>query len=348
MGQLILVIDDSEFNLKVVKGMLNEHYQVECANSGEAAFSFLAEKTPDLIILDLHMPVMDGFEVMRRLKADSVWKEIPVVMLTADSDRGNEVRCFEMGAMDFITKPIVAQVMLQRVGRILKLTRLQKFLEFEVEEQTKRAEDRRRQVEQLSEEIMKTLASTIDAKDRYTNGHSLRVAMYSKEIARRCGMSKREQKEIYHMGLLHDIGKIGVPDTIINKRDRLTDEEYEAIRQHPRIGSDILRTIEQIPDIMVGARWHHERFDGTGYPDGLKGLDIPEYARIIGVADAYDAMTSKRSYRDILPQEVVRSELENGKGSQFDPVFAEVMIQMIDDDIRYTMREKDWFPKSER
>ncbi len=347
MGQLILVIDDSEFNLKVVRGMLNEFYQVECANSGEAALAFLAEKKPDLIILDLHMPEMDGFEVMKRLKADSVWKEIPVVMLTADSDRGNEVRCFEMGAMDFITKPIVGEVMLQRVGRILKLTRLQRFLEFEVEEQTKRAEERRKQVEQLSEEIMKTLASTIDAKDRYTNGHSLRVAMYSKEIARRCGMSKREQKEIYHMGLLHDIGKIGVPDTIINKCGKLSEEEYDTIRQHPVIGSDILRTIEQIPDIMIGARWHHERFDGTGYPDGLKGLEIPEYARIIGVADAYDAMTSKRSYRDILPQDVVRSELENGKGSQFDPVFAEVMIQMIDDDIRYTMREKDRLPKSE-
>jgi putative two-component system response regulator len=150
------------------------------------------------------------------------------------------------------------------------------------------------------------------------------------------------------MALLHDIGKIGVPDTIINKRDRLTDEEYEAIRQHPSIGSDILKTIEQIPDVMIGARWHHERYDGKGYPDGLKGTDIPESARIIGVADAYDAMTSKRSYRDILPQEVVRAELENGKGKQFDPLFAEIMIQMIDDDIRYTMKERDYISKREK
>lgn len=194
---------------------------------------------------------------------------------------------------------------------------------------------------------MKTLANTIDAKDKYTNGHSVRVAVYSKEIAKRCGKSKKEQKDIYHMGLLHDIGKIGVPDTIINKRDRLTDEEYEAIRQHPEIGSDILKTIQQIPDIMVGARWHHERYDGKGYPDGLKGTEIPECARIIGVADAYDAMTSKRSYRDILPQEVVRAELEKGKGTQFDPLFAEIMIQMIDEDIRYTMREKELLPKQE-
>ena len=158
---------------------------------------------------------------------------------------------------------------------------------------------------------------------------------YYKEI-----LTKDYIRNLCQAAPMHDIGKIGVPDTIINKRDKLTDEEYEAVRQHPEIGSDILKTIEQIPDIMAGARWHHERYDGKGYPDGLKGTEIPEFARIIGVADAYDAMTSKRIYRDILPQQVVRDELEKGKGTQFDPLFAEIMIQMIDDDIRYTMREK--------
>ena len=340
MGQWVLVVDDSDFNLKVAKDILREEVDVVCANSGKMAFELIEEQIPDLILLDLHMPEMDGFEVLKRLKADKNYKDIPVVMLTADKDRDNEVKCFELGAMDFINKPIVGPIMLMRVGRILELTRLQKFLRREVEEQTQVAEDRRRQVEKLSEEVMKTLASTIDAKDKYTNGHSIRVAVYSKEIAKRYGMSKKEQKEIYQMGLLHDIGKIGVSDRIINKQERLTDEEYEAIKKHPAIGEEILKTIEHFPDIMVGARWHHERYDGKGYPDGLKGTDIPECARIIGVADAYDAMTSKRSYRDILPQEVVRAELEKGKGTQFDPLFAEIMIQMIEDDIRYTMREK--------
>ena len=345
MGQLVLVVDDSGLNLRVAMNILKNDFDVACANSGAAAFELMKKRVPDLILLDLHMPEMDGFEVMERLHAEEELRDVPVILLTADNDRENEVRGFEMGAMDFITKPFVDQIMLKRVERILELSRLQKFLKKEVEEQTQVAEQRRRQVEQLSEEIMKTLANTIDAKDKYTNGHSVRVAVYSREIAKRCGKSKKEQKNIYHMGLLHDIGKIGVPDTIINKRDRLTEEEYEAIRQHPEIGSDILKTIEQIPDIMVGARWHHERYDGKGYPDGLKGEEIPECARIIGVADAYDAMTSKRSYRDILPQEVVRSELEKGKGTQFDPLFAEIMIQMIDDDIRYTMKEKDFLPK---
>ncbi len=340
MGQLVLVVDDSGLNLRVASNILKNDFDVACANSGEVAFELMEKRLPDLVLLDLHMPGMNGFEVMERMNADPVLRDIPVIMLTADNDRDNEVRGFELGAMDFITKPFVDQIMLHRVGRILELTRLQKFLKREVEEQTQVAEERRRQVERLSEEIMKTLANTIDAKDKYTNGHSVRVAVYSKEIAKRCGKSKQEQKDLYHMALLHDIGKIGVPDTIINKRDKLTEEEYEAIRQHPEIGSDILKTIEEIPDIMAGARWHHERYDGTGYPDKLKGTEIPEFARIIGVADAYDAMTSKRSYRDILPQRIVRDELEKGKGTQFDPLFAEIMIQMIEDDIRYTMREK--------
>ena len=346
MQQMILVVDDSALNRRVAMNILQDHFEVTCAGSGEEALELIKTRIPDLILLDLHMPKMDGFEVIRCLRAEQEYKDIPIIMLTADTDRETEVRGFQEGVMDFITKPFVNEIMLQRVGRILELSRLQKNLKVEVNEQTKRAEERRRQVERLSEEVMRTLANTIDAKDKYTNGHSLRVALYSKEIAKRYGKSKKEQQEIYYMALLHDIGKIGVPDQIINKDSRLTDEEYRAIKQHPAIGSDILKTIEEMPDVMVGARWHHERYDGKGYPDGLVGEEIPESARIIGVADAYDAMTSKRSYRGIMAQSQVREEIEKGKGTQFDPFFAEIMIQMIDDDIRFTMREK--FPGERR
>ncbi len=340
MGQMVLVVDDSGLNLRMAMNILKEHFEVTCANSGPAAFELMKKRIPDLILLDYHMPVMDGFEVIEKLKENDEYKDIPVIMLTADNDRDTEVRGFQAGVMDFIAKPFVNEIMVQRVGRILELSRLQRNLKQEVKFQTKKAEERRNQVEKLSEEVMKTLANTIDAKDAYTNGHSLRVAKYSKEIAKRAGKTKEEQKMIYHMALLHDIGKIGVPDEIINKDTRLTDDEYMAIKQHPAIGSDILKTIEQMPEIMIGARWHHERYDGHGYPDGLAGTEIPEEARIIGVADAYDAMTSKRSYRAILAQEVVRGEIERGKNTQFDPEFADIMIQMIDEDIRYTMREK--------
>lgn len=340
MGQTVLVVDDSMLNLRVATNILKEHFEVICAKSGVDAFEEIEKQIPDLILLDYHMPVMDGFEFIQKLRGIDEYKDIPIIMLTADNDRDTEVRGFQAGVMDFIAKPFVNEIMVQRVARILELSRLQKNLEYEVKVQTEKAEERRNQVEKLSDEVMRTLANTIDAKDPYTNGHSLRVAKYSKEIAKRAGLSRDRQKEIYQMALLHDIGKIGVPDNIINKNSRLTDAEYAQIRKHPAIGSDILKTIEEIPDIMIGARWHHERYDGRGYPDGLVGEEIPECARIIGVADAYDAMTSNRSYRNILSQEVVRDEIEKGIGTQFDPFFAEIMLSMIDEDFKFTMREK--------
>ena len=195
-------------------------------------------------------------------------------------------------------------------------------------------------IEKLTYQSLETLASTIDAKDKYTNGHSKRVADYSREIARRMGKDDDEVIAIYFMGLLHDIGKIGIRDDIINKTSRLTDEEFMVIKNHPTIGYNILKNMTEIPNIEYGARWHHERYDGKGYPDGLKGEQIPEYARIICVADAYDAMTSTRSYRAVMPQEKVRNEIENCKGKQFDPIISQIMIEMIDEDINYTMKEK--------
>ena len=179
----------------------------------------------------------------------------------------------------------------------------------------------------------------MDAKDTYTHGHSSRVAAYSREIARRAGFSEAEQDSIFMMGILHDVGKIGIQDAIINKEGRLTDEEYAAIKTHPAMGAEILGHITDYPELAIGARWHHERYDGCGYPDGLAGDDIPEVARIIAVADSYDAMTSNRSYRGAMAQDVVRAEIARCSGSQFDPRFADVMLQMIDEDAEYTMRE---------
>lgn len=163
------------------------------------------------------------------------------------------------------------------------------------------------------------------------------MAEYSREIARRYGYDEERQEEIYVMGLLHDVGKVGVPETVINKRGRLTDAEYESIKHHPVAGAEILTMVSEMPKLVTGARWHHERYDGKGYPDGLQGENIPEEARIIAVADAYDAMTSNRSYREILPQEQVKSELEKGMGMQFDEKFARIMLAMIAEDTEYKM-----------
>ena len=193
--------------------------------------------------------------------------------------------------------------------------------------------------ERIILQSMYALAKTIDAKDMYTNGHSMRVAKYSGMIAQRMGLSEKEIEDISNMAMLHDIGKIGIPDSIINKASKLTDAEYDIIKKHPEIGYQILSEMPELKDIAIGARWHHERYDGKGYPDGLKGDDIPLKARIICVADSYDAMSSNRSYRKFMPQDVVRSELEKGCGTQFDPVIAGIMLDIMKEDRDYNLRE---------
>lgn len=196
-------------------------------------------------------------------------------------------------------------------------------------------------LDRMNTNIIRALAYTIDAKDRYTSGHSQRVADYSLAIAKRMGKSEEEQKIIYYAGLLHDVGKIRVSEEIINKPGKLTEEEFNQIRVHPGSGYHILKDIHEDVRIAYGAKYHHERYDGKGYPNGLEGENIPEIARIIGVADAYDAMASNRSYRNALPQKVVRSEIEKGKGTQFDPKIADIMLQLMDEDEEYLMCQSE-------
>ncbi|MDD6810733.1 MAG: response regulator [Lachnospiraceae bacterium] len=335
----IMLVDDDEINCKAVTSMLQEEYNVSAVQSGQKALEQLKEYQPDLMLLDVHMPDMDGHDLIRILKNNEKYADIPVIFLTSDEDENTEVQGFSEGAIDFLRKPFRKDVATQRIQRILELSYLQKNLEKEVEKQTEVAEKRRQSVERMSLQMVHALASTIDAKDSYTNGHSTRVAEYSVMIAKQMGYSGEKLERLQYAALLHDIGKIGIPREIINKPSKLTDEEYEIIKTHPVIGSNILNEISEIPDIAIGARWHHERYDGKGYPDKLKGEEIPEIARIIGVADAYDAMTSKRSYRDVLPQEVVRGEVEKGKASQFDPRIADIMLELMDEDMNYRMHE---------
>ena len=205
--------------------------------------------------------------------------------------------------------------------------------------QLEMAQTRQKTTAHMLNESIETLSGTIDAKDRYTRGHSARVAAYSKRIAELAGMEPELCERVYHAGLLHDIGKIGIPGDIINKPGRLTDEEYNIIKSHPKRGSEILAGMGDMPYLAEGALYHHERFDGRGYPTGLSGYDIPTLGRIIAVADAYDAMTSDRSYRHYMPQAVVREQIYVGSGSQFDPQYAEIMLRMIDEDTDYRMHE---------
>jgi len=197
----------------------------------------------------------------------------------------------------------------------------------------------REKKEQMFLQTVTALSEAVDAKDRYTSGHSKRVAEYAKNIAKRLGKNLEEQDEVYRAGLLHDVGKIRIPEEIINKPGRLTDEEFSIIKIHPVTGYNILKGISEDSIIATAAKHHHERYDGKGYPNGLKGEEIPETARILAVADAYDAMASNRSYRKALPQNVVREEIEKGRETQFDPKIADIMLKMMEEDKEYHMKE---------
>ena len=212
-------------------------------------------------------------------------------------------------------------------------------LVYEVDRHIIEIQNAEREKVELSNELLISLAQTIDAKDTYTNGHSIRVAMYSRMLADRLGFDEKNCDKIYRMGLLHDIGKIGVPNEIINKKAKLNDEEYEIIKSHTIQGYEILKRIKSFPELAQSARWHHEKFDGTGYPDKLKSAEVPLEIRIISVADSYDAMTSNRSYRSYLPQEVVKGELEKFSGTQFDPDVAQQMLNIIAEDKGYQLHE---------
>ena len=341
MKDWILVIDNDPADLQIARDILTaEGMRVNCLESAEGVLQFLQNNKPDLILLDIHMPGMDSFEILSAIKNNEDTSHIPVIILIANDDSGMlQSHGLKSGAMDFLRKPFVSEVLLNRVRHTITLVRLQADLAREVSIRTKEATAQHEKMERISMQIVKALSEAIDAKDTYTIGHSTRVAEYSRAIAKRAGFSENEQDDIYMMGLLHDVGKIGVSDNIINKPAQLTKDEYDIMKTHPVTGDMILESISEFPTLYVGAKWHHERFDGTGYPDGLAGEQIPKEARIISVADAYDAMSSKRSYRSDLPQAHVRSELQKGMGTQFDPVYAQIMIDMIDEDKDYQMRE---------
>ena len=329
----VLIVDDDAQVCRLAQKILGKHFRVEACQSGTQAAEAAARVRPALILLDINLGDMTGFDVLHTLRQSALTEEIPVVFLTGERDEAVEIEGFRNGAADFVRKPFVPEVLLHRTKRIIELDRLQRDLQSEVRRQTLRAE-------RLTKEMMLALSKTVDAKDHYTNGHSERVAAYAAEIARRMGKSVQEQEHIYEMGLMHDIGKIGVAEEIINKTSRLTDGEFETIKRHTVTGSEILRTITEMPELSLGARSHHERYDGMGYPDGLKGTDIPEAARIICLADCYDAMTSTRTYSSPRAQEVVRAEIERCAGAQFDPEIARVLLRMIDEDKDYIMTER--------
>ncbi len=331
----VVVVDDDIINLQVAGKILSSGgIHVTALRSGDALFNYLEKENelPNLILLDVKMPGMSGFDCIRKLHSlETAASKIPVIFLTADESEGAEKEGLSLGAMDFIRKPFVPEVLRLRVNNLIELVTLQNQLYFEVEQKTRENKD-------LFLQVVSSLAAAIDTKDEYTKGHSSRVAEYARMIAKRSGFSDARQDEIYMLGLLHDVGKIGIPNGLLNKPGTLTDDEFAQIRKHSAMGASILKNIENDPKFEQCAMYHHERYDGTGYPTGIKGTEIPEEARIIAVADAYDAMSSDRSYRSHLTQDEIKNELELGMGTQFDPKFAGIMLAIVEEDKEYKYR----------
>lgn len=327
--KLIYIIDDSKTILKHAEGVLIGSYRVSLFERGQEALDQMRLVPPDLVLLDINMPQMDGYAVFRRMRDSSELRKIPVIFLTADTKQESELMGFEMGAMDYITTPFAPLIMQSRIARILELDDLRKHLEQLVEAKAD-------EIQKIFIQSITTITYAVDAKDRYTKGHSVRVAQYCLAMAKKLSWSKQDCLNLYYTALMHDIGKIGIPDTILNKPVKLTDEEYRLIRNHTTMGANILRPITMVPQICDGAKYHHERYDGKGYPCGLKGDDIPYVARIIGIADAYDAITSNRIYEKAQVTDYAVNELKKGRGTQFDPYLTDVMLEIIQNGFEFT------------
>ncbi|MBI3081048.1 MAG: response regulator [candidate division NC10 bacterium] len=308
----ILVVDDNPHARELLRAALvAEGYTVTLAEGGEEALAKVAEEVPELILLDINMPGLNGYEVCSRLKGTEATRLIPIIFLTSMSDLEDKLRGIEVGADDFLTKPFRKVELLARAKSLLRVKRLNDRLE-------------------NAENVLFALANAIEAKDPYTEGHIFRVATLALKLGRRLGLSADHQESLWKGGILHDIGKIGVPDAILNKAGRLTPEEVTQMQVHAIVGERICQPLRSIRYLLPVIRHHHEKFNGTGYPDGLRGEAIPITARIGGVVDMYDALITDRPYRPRLSREEAFGILRAGAGDgTLDPELVASFITMV-------------------
>ncbi len=301
-GGLILVVDDQPLNVELLEADLTGHgYEVLSAYDGKSALEKVASSQPDLILLDVMMPEMDGFEVCRRLKSDPETMLVPIVMVTALADKTDRIKGIEAGVDDFLTKPYDRQELQARVRSLLRV----KFYTDELER---------------AETVIRSLAISVEAKDSYTESHCRRLSYYSVQVGRMFNLPHEQLRALRLGGTLHDVGKIGIPDAILNKKGKLTPEEFDTMRQHPMIGYNICKPLRSLRYVLPIIRHHHERFDGSGYPDGLADGDIELTARILTVVDVYDALRTERPYKPAFDKEKSLTILdEEMKKGWYDP-----------------------------
>jgi putative two-component system response regulator len=323
MRMLIVEDDEDALSLMARKFEFEGFTRVEGVPSGEEALKRLSSarssgQSFSLVLLDLMLPGTSGEEVLHKIKRNY---HIPVVVVTARSERESQLQLLEMGADDYIVKPFDSDILFLKVEKIL--TR------FYLEEELRRLNRRNNR---LFLNVLQVMAKVLEAKDPYTKFHSENVAKYARKIAKAMGYSPDEVELIQVAGILHDFGKIGVKEGVLNKVGHLTDKEFDAVKRHPVIAATILEPIEELNSIIADIRHHHEYYNGHGYPSGLRAEEIPLGARILQVADAFDAMTSQRSYHDPMNKEEALRELKRCSGSQFDPRIVEVFVRILEED----------------
>ncbi len=323
-GYTILLVDDNPENIRLLDEALRDDYAIKVATRGEKALEIARSMSIDLILLDVMMPGMDGFETCRRLKEDPATRAIPVIFVTARGEVEDESIGFDCGGVDYITKPVRFPVVRARIKTHLALYRQERTLERMVSSRTA-------ELEATQMEILQCLGRAAEYRDNETGQHVVRMSHYCYLIAKAYGMPENEASLLRTVSPMHDIGKIGVPDRILLKQGRLDEDDRTIIQQHCRIGHSILGSH---PSLLLRAAAqvalsHHERWDGSGYPDGLKGAEIPLFSRILAIADVFDALTSSRPYKHAWsPQEAV-AEICSCSGSHFEPAVVDAFIRCL-------------------
>jgi putative two-component system response regulator len=316
----ILAVDDTPSSLRLLTDLLHgEGYSVRSAINGELALHAAMAKPPQLILLDISMPVMDGFEVCRRLKQEDRLREVPVIFVSAMSETQEKLKGFDIGAVDYVTKPFQREELLARVHTHLELYRLRNYLGEMVEQRTRSLSESEKRLKNNLLESVSALAAMIELRDAYTAGHQRRVAAVTEAIARDMDLPEQQIEGLKLAAVVHDVGKISIPTEILSKPGQLTEVEFTLIKKHPELGYEVLKGIDFPWPIAHIVLQHHERFDGSGYPRGLSGDEILLEARILAVADVIEAMASHRPYRPGHGVEAALEEIEKHRDALFDP-----------------------------
>jgi len=342
----IYLVDDNVTNLTLGKNALVGHYKVFTMDSGASLLEFLERNIPDLILLDVEMPEMNGYEAIKIIKSKDKTKDIPVIFLTAKTDGDSELEGLSLGAIDYITKPFSPSLLLKRIETHLKLADYNKSLQEMVAAKTKT-------VLELQNAILKTMAELVEGRDFVTGGHIERTTYYLGALLGALSKEKTtdwDLKLVQQSAQLHDVGKISIKDNILQKPGKLTAEEYEEIKKHTTYGEKVIEKIKEntservfLEHAGIFAATHHEKWDGSGYPRGLKGEEIPLQGRLMAIADVYDALVSERPYKKPYTHEEAVNIIKEGKGSHFDPEMVDLFLKVSDEfnDITKLFKQKN-------